>query len=1168
MREILTNEVVHSFGLRFEDPLDNPFAESFHFDGEGYVVFPEVAKDGCYILRHLLEATVGTGRAISGHPLSETIRDRVSALLTLSDEVAYRLDLDRHVRASGEAYSPLVPPGTELRRLREAVTFTDDEAAELLTSVGVPIDSLDDFTLPLGSAEFDAWSVDDHALHFRPIVRDGHTLVLAAPRKVLCALRHVVLRYAQGEGLLSDLVVTYHDRVWNETVRTLRHLGHPVSRLGTFGLDEAVVSEGLFHLDLDKALYAILVTDPLGDYAPNAGSQVWEPGTMGERLAEWTESVEREIYSSEAPPNDILFLALTQGIGRTYAYHFPKGRGPVGSTVLAMEASDLEAIMLLYRNEPLRLWQFAQARSALREGRPVQAASILDELALYRRRKNSFYLGDDPAPPFVVLFPGGKGEVREEIQSMWDPHTAHGPAPGEGTEVILDWEGERLPVYYTRDAMSGAVTARGVRLVVEGLPVPVWVTTPPGDGRLLSWEITLAQVLAYWVWQLTPVLTPALEELDIESLRVRLTLADENGWDERERGERGAPPISVASDAPEGAIDVTIGSGFLDDLDRPDNSGERALMRAVLLCLREILPPERGHLLYDTVVDEALDLYAPLGIKRRAMLVDRGAILALDDRDLAPYRRVQDGPLSDALDELGSHLCAEGVGTGPIKGDDRRRVLNEAVDFFYKSLESLVATLSPIGLLEGLVALQEAVAYRGARRQLEMPTRMAFFGEGVDMTSQFIEEQFTQATIATSSRFVVEYVASRPPDGYRPFSYSVYDELQALAKHLIDHAFASDLVNYKLADIGLEMLPSGRLGMERRGWDTANAAFAPQFIGDQLDNARAVHPLLWEGNKGGDASDFESRLDVAMEAECGLSFGDLGDGLGALTRVGEPLRGVVTFKAEELQIQLAADLNWTAEKARHFVDLMSIRPREDFLKPPKPFRPEHAYPWIYNRPLSYLRRPLLLRQTSGTDADAEALWGVRHVQNAWGYLVVLGTEGRFKAESQALRKLQGRLSKERGARFEQDVADLVRSLGGVAVRTGVKKVGPHRLADGGHNLGDIDVLIAVPHRRVIVAVECKNLATARNPRELSTELDALVRGKGQSKSTVDKHLDRVDWLRTHVVDVLSWLSLPGGRAWTVEPVIVTDRHVLAPLLGESEIPIVAVSALPEWVLGT
>jgi hypothetical protein len=77
-----------------------------------------------------------------------------------------------------------------------------------------------------------------------------------------------------------------------------------------------------------------------------------------------------------------------------------------------------------------------------------------------------------------------------------------------------------------------------------------------------------------------------------------------------------------------------------------------------------------------------------------------------------------------------------------------------------------------------------------------------------------------------------------------------------------------------------------------------------------------------------------------------------------------------------------------------------------------------------------------------------------------------------------------------------------------------------------------------------------------------------VRGKGQSKSTVDKHLDRVDWLRTHVVDVLSWLSLPGGRAWTVEPVIVTDRHVLAPLLGESEIPIVAVSALPEWVLGT
>lgn len=63
------------------------------------------------------------------------------------------------------------------------------------------------------------------------------------------------------------------------------------------------------------------------------------------------------------------------------------------------------------------------------------------------------------------------------------------------------------------------------------------------------------------------------------------------------------------------------------------------------------------------------------------------------------------------------------------------------------------------------------------------------------------------------------------------------------------------------------------------------------------------------------------------------------------------------------------ELGWTNAKVEHAQQQLTLRPRSDFVGVEAPFGKEDVYPWRFNRALSYLRRPLVLR----VNADAEQL---------------------------------------------------------------------------------------------------------------------------------------------------------------------------------------------------
>lgn len=217
-----------------------------------------------------------------------------------------------------------------------------------------------------------------------------------------------------------------------------------------------------------------------------------------------------------------------------------------------------------------------------------------------------------------------------------------------------------------------------------------------------------------------------------------------------------------------------------------------------------------------------------------------------------------------------------------------------------------------------------------------------------------------------SCRFLIEYLAAKPPIGLRPMSLALYDRLLALAAGVITFGLDSDLLKYELADLGIAILPSGRLGMDRtahaKAMDSFYASFAEGEVARATESATRVSPRKSLTLR---SPSLIERLDEAAAEEFGESLTGNMELLNAASAVAARTPdSILALPYEEAVSELAAALNWEADRVRFGISTLSLASRNQFLKPQLPFVPADVYPWRFNRALSYLRRPFVVRDTS------------------------------------------------------------------------------------------------------------------------------------------------------------------------------------------------------------
>jgi hypothetical protein len=170
----------------------------------------------------------------------------------------------------------------------------------------------------------------------------------------------------------------------------------------------------------------------------------------------------------------------------------------------------------------------------------------------------------------------------------------------------------------------------------------------------------------------------------------------------------------------------------------------------------------------------------------------------------------------------------------------------------------------------------------------------------------------------------------------------------------------SDAINYGFADVNLNFLGSGRLGIDRvaryfEGIEEFRQVEATQ----DLEAARHWFEQHWPGPVEDANPTVINELDAAAEEEFGFTMTKIVDLLRGAQMVGLDLESEPKVMPLRAFIEtLERELLWGPERVRTAIEGLALRSRSQFMQ--RGHEPE-IYPWRFNRNLSYVRRPFILR---------------------------------------------------------------------------------------------------------------------------------------------------------------------------------------------------------------
>lgn len=1125
-----------------EDPVTWPLVESMAFYGGAFLVMPGLTEHLRPGLDLLLKAALLHPDMDDQRAFHRSISVPGQAILQLSDAVCKRAGLVRS-QAPGSARHLEIPTGDRLDRFIHAVTWTDQEIADLFAGTNVPPEALKPFESSLGIGSPNGVSPSNWPLINQPLVRSGNRIVVGMPHAMLTALARYVLACAHSHSCLDRLTKSFHESTVMATDRCLDSMGLPKLEQSLQPASaRPLMTEQLRLLDSDKLLHVIVLSDDLSTFEPDdpAGLASYPDGS---ELDTAFAAALTSRAAMNSPVKEILGLVVLSGVARSA--HLGLSGGSPQQEVLPFNIQELVTISYLEPSNPLYLWHFSNARKRLREKARVQAMSITDELFFYRSKDSSFYLTDDGPYDFIALQPNEGGALLLEAHQKYDPHAIR-TTSGGFQECIRVHAGSRLPLYCPR--------LPKFRLPTQCIELPegeIWVSTDLSNVNLKGVghdvAITLVDALAFWIARCGTM--PFVRSAAAHHLRVEVAIERSDEWKSPDSNpddsSRDTPPR--VDQVTERLIRVHFHPDTLVAFGRTDPPADRFLFEPFF----HMLAVQSGQRAGDA--DAALQVVMPTPFHRRLIAFSAENTAAAYPRSLPPKHLVPAAAEYEALDSVHTTFDAAGIDEGEVPSDKREYTINAVVEGFYKQLTHQLSGLMPQGLLEWLIAHNEAVVDAHSLARLLEPYTLSCFAEDAGSAKEFVGRLARFAKADQCCRFLIELVAATPPTGVAKMSYGTYDRLLGLSAQIIALGMTSDDIRYGSDDPRIARLPSGRLGISKSIRQSTRDRFMESHgVGERARLFRAVIAQDSENMQAKRKRAHKAILD-ASSAEFGFTLDQHADLISiAVEECVRQQRAVAVTDRAKFVALVSQELKVAESQASDWIRSLSLSARPGFFKVPAPATQADVYPWKYNRLWSLMRRPFVVR---GDDL----LFASSQLVRARTYLRGLCFSGRLKAQSPEMTQALGRMTEIAGYRFNATIAEMFRRVPGLVVLERAQTFGQLRIAsESGHELGDIDVLVIDPRRRRVRAYECKDLSLARVPSEIANELAELAKG---DRSIVSKHGKRVAWLRKHLDLVLDHESLPNRGKWNVEGVIIVDEELISRFLVRLPMKVVTIAEL-------
>lgn len=1097
------------------DPPENMFAQNVMFYGN-YRVLNGIDQTPAYNLQQMISSLfVG----VNSYPKEflDEIYILIYTILHISEDIVCSIkDIDNN-HEEDERKDIIIPSSEVLNHYSELVVLDGDTFRKYFHYNKYLLNLV---TIEFG-VEFESDS-DNKSFYTCPFLYNeelGQYILLNAGL-LPTALVYWILTIAKKYGIYKVVMENYNQHIFNECKHYLSNLGHKkilesqmdIELFSCDGYKEYIAS-----VHNNQLMIVMYVYDYGKDYTASTlhskGNTV-DNEIIDGRLSYLLSKIENFGIKKE----DVFFTVITNSIGRSLSFGF--NINAYSYSPLSVNPFELMCISINEKNTTMFIPRYLMAKSKLNTI-DTGLVSELNSIELYREN-HSFYMSDViSAGEVTTIFTLGDSidYIIRAIKKE-DKRCVEGTNNNTFAEVVLEDDIRQIYIepncvyrheicyYLMFDCFNLWIKAKDIK-----------------DGKQLNLYYMLLDMLSYWLsecrfvlnqikcfkrtYEIQVVLTDEADQYqlfdkDIRSLKETLEICD-------------AFPV----------LELWVSPESFQYLKCNDNSREKEFMQIVIKHLNKMIS---GNNKLDLNIEPLF--INPMRKKFHFLNYENNPcfkpVLNQDNH----FVHGEDEDM--LLDEIGEELIRSGKWYIGVVLDSKQKsdLMHAVVDILFKKLQDEVRVLDPKNLLEIFYDDLEKLLYKNVLYHQRYAQDIACYPEREEY---ILEKINTNNKTSVALKFLVEYVAAIPPKGNILIGEGQYERLLAICFLIIDWSYKNDLFYYKIFDTPVEILKSHRVGLKHGEFEHMYTVNQTVRKNQLLSASTYKDAIQWVERKN-----YLNDIDVVFEKEYGYTLKQLVDFVEGLNEYSKTLNGDTVFvaKMDEIMEYLTTNyLELDKDRISLIIESVSLMRRDKYLPAPKPFRNEDVYPWRFNRELSFVRRPILIR-------DDEMIWGNRQLSHMILFVLDLIDNGKLKTKSKEMDSLIGEISDVRGAEFNELVFRKLKSFNTFDVYSNVSKVNSNKIAENKNPLGDIDVLIIDKQYHKIIAGEVKGFNVSRNPYEMYLEYKKMFESTKKKRCFYDKHSRRVDWCNKHIEDFKIQYNLEDVE-WKVIGMFILDQPLVS-----------------------
>jgi len=1106
-----------------EDPPEQLFTENIEFFGGNYIIYPGLFDCEPFVLRNLFRSIFFSddeypkefGNLIVGTSL---------CILGLSNDLAKKMNHTRYMVSPNTWHEQIeIPDEKDLKKLLEAVRYTEQELIQLFEPTGVDFRYISPFLNSAGDNVYDEKNLRLNPLFIKPLVMCGDLkIIVAHPNALGAALRHYILVTAEEHHCKNILMKNYQKNIFESVMKSSRLMGFvPINIPLPLRSESLPIDETLYIIDKDKIAYSIVITDNAEAYDRNNICGEWDSSEIEKKVNARIDQMVAYFGEKSIVPENILILKIYGKIGRRII-SILDNNNPL--KIINLSADELELISQLLTCEPLTFWKFNEAFKKFDVENYVEFCSFLDLFYWYTQHNYSFNFGDRDKVKCLNIIAGSGRDLRIESAKKFDFHSGEKEVSGRFTTVCKLHLTDNVPIYTPFDIIDRPVTQ-----LVEGYQQPIWIDTDTSriTSENLSFFTNMSDFFSYWIWQMTPGLSPFLLEIGPEPIEIRYEFDNLEQWIDPNLNDFKKAVLSCNFHVDKRIITINLPSDLIPYFMKPDNFGERIICSSILSafdCM--IFDQSQTHPLNDAQIRKILDDFVPIGPKKKISILGSGTRGLLIPYFTPPARMIQTHDFQEQSENVIRELDQDLLSRDYSIKSEQTALCRGIFDVYLKRIRESIKDYSCDSLFFMLIGNYEGLLHHQEKIQFMTPFIVSCYTDVNELNKQMSKDIPDIFSTSISVRILLEFISAEPPNGEKEIGICEMDRLLAMAKHLIHWAMIGDRIYFDLVKIENISFKTGDITLIPFTRENVDGSFFEAKTLETIELALIKYEDQFEMPERKTLSEIDtSNYDRAYFAEFGISFKDLYLFFACLIHsmtlfiCPEQKSPVLCLPLSEFKTRLILKLNWTEKKIDHAIEQFSLKPRERWDISPPGFVIEDIEPWRNNRRLSYMRKPLIISPQIGH--EPVIYWGPLHVEASFNYLRELVRSGRYKNPiSQEMQDLLNKTIEENSDAFVNAVKEWFLRNSSIFVDSNVL-IGPREILCSDKDLGDVDILLIDDESKKIISIECKNINFGRNAREIDNEISRFLGDRTQEDSWVGKHLRRDEWLKNNVPLILS-----------------------------------------------